>query len=63
MFINLTKLPLGKQIQIKRIIQGIEQRELAKAFDMHYSTLCRVEQGKQALPKKYIESVDAFLKS
>ena len=63
MSINLAKLPLGKQILIKRIMQDIGQRELAQALDMNVAILCRVENGKQDLPKKYVTAIEQFLKN
>lgn len=63
MIINLRMLPLGKAIQLKRIMQDIEQRALANTLDMNVAILCRVEKGKQELPRKYVDVVMEFLEN
>lgn len=63
MFINLAKLPLGKQILIKRILYDVGQQEFAKAIGINNSLLSKVEKGKEELPQKYMEDIKQFLNS
>lgn len=61
MLINLKTLPLGKQIQIKRILEGVGQAELAEALGFSNAVLSRCENGKEELPKKHLPVVMDYL--
>lgn len=63
MFINLAKLPLGKQILIKRILYDVGQKEFAKTIGINNSLLSKVEKGKEPLPQKYMPEIKQFLNS
>lgn len=63
MYMNLTKLPIGKQLQIKRVIVEMTQTELAKELGIHRTTLSTIEKGTSELPEKLYEAVEKFLNS
>lgn len=61
MIIFTQDLSIGKQIQIKRIIEGIEQRELAKRLGIHRTLLSKIETGAIDVPKKYWATIMDYL--
>lgn len=61
MLIITQDLPIGKQIQIKRIIEGTEQGELAKRLGIHRTTISKIETGAIDVPKKYWATIMDYL--
>lgn len=61
--INLEELPLGTALAVKRIVKGIEQKDLAEQLGMYFTSLSKVEKGRQEMPEKYLEQAYKFLES
>lgn len=59
--INLSELPLYKQLHILRYIQGMSQSELADKLQLHRSAMSRIENGDLNIPRRCHEDVVAFL--
>lgn len=61
MIIFTQDLSIGKQIQIKRIIEGTEQRDLAKRLGMHRTLLSKIENDVLDVPKKHWATIMDYL--
>lgn len=59
--IHADKLPLHKQLRLKRLYQEKSQSELAEMFNMGGTMLCEIETGKRNIPWKYRKAVEEYL--
>jgi DNA-binding XRE family transcriptional regulator len=59
--VHVDMLPLSQAIKAKRIIDGFNQRELAKILHMSVGTLSDIENGKRPIPKRRLKDVETWL--
>ncbi|PKG21860.1 helix-turn-helix domain-containing protein [Niallia nealsonii] len=62
LLINLDKLPMHKQIAIKRVHDGLSQTRLAEMLGLcDSSALSRIEYGRRAIPIRIMENLEKYL--
>lgn len=55
------ELPVYECLRIRRLVDGLTQKELGEQIDIPFSTLSQMEAGRISIPKKHVLKVLTYL--